>query len=192
MNHDTLNIGYGLCGSFCTLTQSVKQMEQLATKGHKIYPIMSPITYSTDTRFGTCKGFIEKIEKLSGQKVMHTIAHVEPIGPKSYLDILVVAPCTGNTIGKLANGIYDTSITLAIKAQLRNKKPVVLAVATNDGLANSAQNIGRVMNLPNVYLVPMGQDDPLGKPDSLIADFGKLEETIQKAMLGEKVQPAIF
>ena len=192
MNNDIFKIGYGLCGSFCTLTQSVKQMEKLAEKGHKIYPIMSPITYGIDTRFGTCKGFIDKIEGLSGEKVMHTIAEVEPIGPKSYLDILVVAPCTGNTLGKLANGIYDTSITLAIKAQLRNKKPVVLAVATNDGLANSAQNIGRVMNLPNVYFVPMAQDDPIGKPDSVIADFEKVEETVMKAMNGEKTQPIIF
>lgn len=186
---DGKNIGYGLCGSFCTLAQSVEQLRTLAAGGYNLYPILSEITYSTDTRFGNAADFIREIESICGRPVLHTIPQVEPIGPRGYLDALIIAPCTGNTVGKLANGIYDSSITMAAKAELRNHKPVILAVATNDGLGNSAGNIGRLMAVRHLYFVPMGQDDPVGKPESLIAHFDRIEATLESALSGKQLQP---
>ncbi|MEG0541700.1 MAG: dipicolinate synthase subunit B [Angelakisella sp.] len=183
------SIGYGFCGSFCTLAQSVEQLRALGNQGYALHPIMSEITYSTDTRFGLCADFINEIECICGRSILHTIPQVEPIGPKGYLDALIIAPCTGNTIGKLANGIYDTSITMAVKAQLRNHKPVILAIATNDGLSGSAKNIGRLLTMHNLYIVPMQQDDPLHKPDSLISDFSKIEATLLAALEGRQLRP---
>ncbi len=192
MSTKKISVGFCMCGSFCTLDTAITALENLVDEGYDIYPIMSQITYTTSTRFGEASEFIARIEKASGREVLHTIPEVEPIGPKNYLDILIVAPCTGNTLGKLVGGIYDSSVTLAVKAQLRNKKPVVLAVATNDGLANSAQNIGKMLAMPNVYPVPLGQDDPISKPDSLVADFSRISETIEKALKHERVQPVFF
>jgi len=183
------SIGYGFCGSFCTLAQSVEQLRALVNQGYALHPIMSEMTYSTDTRFGLCADFIAEVEDICGRSILHTIPQVEPIGPKGYLDALIIAPCTGNTIGKLANGIYDTSITMAVKAQLRNHKPVILAIATNDGLSGSAKNIGRLLTMHNLYIVPMQQDDPLHKPDSLISDFSKIEATLLAALEGRQLRP---
>ena len=187
-----LSVGYCLCGSFCTLGQSIAVLQTLAEKAYDLHPIMSEITYSTDTRFGRCQDIRERVEAICGRPVLHTIPQVEPIGPRAYLDVLVVAPCTGNTLGKLAGGIYDTSVTLAVKAQLRNHRPVALAVATNDGLGNSAQNIGRLMAVRGLYFVPMAQDDPVGKPESLVADFGRIEDTLCAALAGRQLQPVYF
>lgn len=187
-----ITIGYCMCGSFCTLAQSVAVLHDLAERDYLIYPIMSEITYSTDTRFGSCEDLRSRVESICGRPVLHTIPQVEPIGPKGYLDALIVAPCTGNTIGKLANGIYDTSVTMAVKAQLRNHKPVLLAVATNDGLGASARNIGRLLAARNLYFVPMSQDDPVGKPESLISDFDKIAPALTAALEGRQLQPVYF
>lgn len=183
------NIGYGFCGSFCTLAQSVEQLRTLVAAGYNMHPIMTEITYTTDTRFGNCADFIAEIESICGRPILHTIPQVEPIGPKGYLDALIISPCTGNTIGKISGGIYDSSVTLAIKAELRNHKPVILALATNDGLSGSAGNIGRLLTMHNIYFVPMAQDDPIHKPDSLIADFSLIEATLTEALAGRQLKP---
>lgn len=183
------SIGYALCGSFCTLERSVATLQRLAGEGYRLYPIMSEITYSTDTRFGTAESWRKRIEDICGRPVMHSIVEVEPIGPKGYLDALVVAPCTGNTLGKLAGGIYDSAVTMAIKAQLRNHRPVLLAPATNDGLGASARSLGRLMTARNLYFVPMRQDDPVSKPESLVSDFDRISESLKAALDGKQLQP---
>lgn len=187
-----LKIGYALCGSFCTLSESVQYLELLKNQGADVFPIMSPTAYSTDTRFGKAADFAERIEAICGKKIIHTIASAEPIGPQKLLDILVVAPCTGNTLGKLACGIYDTSVTLAVKAHLRNDRPVVLAPATNDALSASARNIGHLMNMKNIYFVPFAQDDPVNKATSCIADFSRIPEAVKAALVGKQLQPLLL
>ncbi len=181
-------LGFALCGSFCTLGQVVEQLGVLREE-YDLYPIMSPIVYTTDTRFGRAEDFRWAVEDACGRKIMSTIPEVEPIGPKGWLDALAVAPCTGNTLGKLAGGITDTPVTMAVKAQLRNAKPVILAVSTNDGLSASARNIGLLMNCRNVYFVPMAQDDPVGKPTSLVADFRLIGKAVEAALAGRQLQP---
>lgn len=184
-----IKVGFAVCGSFCTFSQALPQMERLVKMGADVTPIMSPAAYSTDTRFGRREEINQKIESFCGKKIIHTIASAEPIGPKKLLDILVVAPCTGNTAAKIALGITDTPVALAVKAHLRNSRPVVLAIATNDALGASAKNIGLLMNTQNIYFVPMSQDDAKGKPNSLVADFSKLCETCACALNGEQFQP---
>jgi len=186
-----IKIGYAVCGSFCTFSQSIPVLESLAAEGAHIVPVMSETAYSTDTRFGRAEYFRERIEKAAGQEIIHTIAAAEPIGPKKLLDVLVIAPCTGNTLAKLALGVTDTPVTMAAKAHLRNGRPLILAVATNDGLAASAKNIGMLMNTQNVYFVPYGQDDSEGKPNSLIAHFDLIPDTIRAAMEGRQIQPLL-
>ena len=187
------NLGYALCGSFCTLAQSVEALAALAATGvYELYPIMSEITYSTDTRFGRAEDFRRQVEELCGRSILHTIPQVEPIGPKGYLDLLVVAPCTGNTLSKLAAGITDSCVTMAVKAHLRGGKPVILAPATNDALSGSARSLGTLMNTRNIYLVPMAQDDPQGKPTSLIADFGRIGQAVEAALERRQLQPIFF
>ncbi len=186
-----LKIGYAVCGSFCTFSRAIPVMEQLAAEGARVTPVMSPTAYSTDTRFGRAEDFNRRIEAACGCSIIHTIDAAEPIGPKKLLDVLVIAPCTGNTLAKLALGVTDTPVTMAAKAHLRNGRPLVLAIATNDGLAASAKNIGALMNTRNVYFVPFGQDDPTGKPGSLIAHFELIPETIEAAMNGRQIQPLL-
>lgn len=186
-----IKIGYAICGSFCTFSQSIPVLEQLAEQGAQITPIMSCTAYSTDTRFGRAEDFVDRIQTASGREVIHTIDSAEPIGPKMLLDVLVIAPCTGNTLAKLALGVTDTPVTMAAKAHLRNGRPLVLAVATNDGLAASSKNIGLLMNTRNVYFVPFGQDDCDGKPTSLIAHFDQIPATIKAAMEGRQIQPLL-
>ena len=181
--------GFAMCGSFCTFAQVLPQMERLAKMGAEITPIMSQVAFSTDTRFGRAEEINGKIEETCGKKIIHTIAAAEPIGPKKLLDIMIVAPCTGNTAAKIALGITDTPVALAVKAHLRNARPVVLAMATNDALGASAKNIGLLMNTQNIFFVPMRQDDVKGKPNSLVADFSKLCETCACALNGEQFQP---
>ena len=181
-------VGFALCGSFCTLQKAMEQMEKLS-KHYSILPIMSQNAYETDTRFGKAADFIGEAERISGRSVLHTIVETEPIGPKSMVDAMVVCPCTGNTLSKLANGITDTPVTMAVKSSLRIGIPVVLCVASNDSLGASGPNIARLMNTKNVFLVPMSQDDPVKKPFSLVADFSLLEETLEAALQKRQLQP---
>ena len=185
-------IGYAFCGSFCTVKQSLEALKELVNQGYAVKPIMSQMVYNTDTRFFKAKDLIEEVENICGEKIINTIAAAEPIGPKNLLDLIVVAPCTGNTLAKTALGITDTPVTMAVKAHLRNNKPVVLAIATNDALGASAKNIGLLHNTNNIYFVPYGQDDPYSKNNSLVCDFSKIPETVSKALNGEQIQPVII
>jgi dipicolinate synthase subunit B len=185
------NIGFALCGSFCTFSKVIPMIEELQEKGYSLYPIMSDAAYFTDTRFGTAQSFREKIETICKRNIIHTIYDAEPIGPKKMLDALVIAPCTGNTLAKLAGGIADTSVTLAAKAHLRNNRPIVVAVSTNDALAGAASNIGQLLATKNYYFVPMGQDDPQNKPTSVVAHFSKIPETLHAALSGNQIQPIL-
>ena len=187
-----IKLGYAFCGSFCTINISLSVLKELAEYDIDITPIMSEITYSTDTRFAKSQEFNLKVEELCGKKIILTVPGAEPIGPKNLLDVIVVAPCTGNTISKIALGITDTSVTMAVKAHLRNNKPVILGIATNDALGATAKNIGLLHNPKNIYFVPYGQDDPVGKNNSLICDFTKIPQTIETALKGEQIQPVIL
>ena len=187
-----MTVGFALCGSFCTFEAVLREMEKLTSGGARVLPIMSQAAAFTDTRFGKAEEFCEKIEKICGQKVIADIGGAEPIGPKNLIDILLIAPCTGNTLGKLANGITDTTVTMAAKSHLRNLKPVLIAVSTNDGLSGSAKNIGRLLNRKNIFFVPYGQDDAVNKPASLMSDFTKIPAALDSALKGEQLQPVLF
>ena len=182
-------IGFALCGSFCTFSQAIPQMEALRGEGADIVPIMSQTAAYTDTRFGRAEDFRAKIEDISGRRIITTIHDAEPIGPKSMLDLLVIAPCTGNTLSKLALAVTDTSVTMAAKAHLRNGKPLLIALATNDGLAGSGANLGTLLRAKSIYFVPLRQDGPLNKPASLVAVFEKLVPAAQAALEGRQLQP---
>ena len=184
-------IGFAFCGSFCTFRKTMDILKQLA-ESYEIVPIFSPASYSTDSRFGTAESWQKEAAEICGREPLHTIEEVEPFGPRKLLDLLVIAPCTGNTLGKLANGIADTSVTLACKAHLRNGRPVVLAVSTNDGLAANAENIGKLLNRKHYYFVPFGQDSPQGKPYSLVADMALLPQTVDAALRGAQIQPILL
>ncbi len=186
MSNET--VGFALCGSFCTFKKVIPQMKRLVDEGYRVIPIMSHTAYTTDTRFGKAKDFNKEIEEICKENIIYTIIGAEPIGPKELLDALIIAPCTGNTIGKLANGISDTSVTLATKAHLRNERPVIIAVSTNDALGNSAKNIGTLMNSKNIYFVPMEQDDYINKPNSIVADFKYIPDTLRE-VLATRQQP---
>lgn len=185
-------VGFAICGSFCTFSKVIPQIANLRKLNYNIIPIMSEMAYSTDTRFGKAQDFIDEIEETASNKVIHTIKDTEPIGPQKLLDALIIAPCTGNTLGKIANGITDTSVTMAAKSHLRNKRPVLIAVSTNDGLGNSAKNIGQLLNCKNIYFVPMGQDDSAKKPNSIIADFDKIPEALEYALKNKQIQPIVL
>ena len=187
-----LKVGFALTGSFCTFTKVVKEVENLANEGAEIFPIISDSVDKFDTRFGTAEELKTKLKALTGKNIISSIVEAEPIGPKSYLDILVVAPCTGNTIAKIANAITDTTVTMAVKAHLRNDKPVVLAVSTNDGLGANAKNLGVLLNTKNLYFVPFGQDDPIKKCNSLVAKFEMIVPTIESALDGKQIQPMLL
>ncbi len=184
-------VGFAMCGSFCTIEKCTKCLEKLKETGIDIIPIMSETVYSTNSRFNKASELIEKVESICSNKVLHTITMTEPIGPKKLLDALIIAPCTGNTLSKIANAITDTSVTMAAKAHLRNKRPLIIAISTNDGLSNSAKNIGVLLNMKNVYFVPFGQDDPINKQTSLVADMNKIGETLDLALKGEQIQPLL-
>lgn len=192
MDFEGLKIGFAMTGSFCTLSKVIAELEVLKKQNADIIPIMSEIVWNTDTRFGKAEDFKNRVLEITGKNIIHDIKSAEPIGPKNLLDALIVAPCTGNTISKMANGITDSCVAMAAKATLRNKCPVIIAISTNDGLGTSAKNIGILLNKANVYFVPFGQDDPKGKPDSLVADMAKISETLSLAMKGKKLQPQIF
>ena len=187
-----LNVGFALTGSFCTFSKAISIMSELKEKGYNIVPIMSYNAYSTDTRFGKAADFREKIEGICEHRIISSIAEAEPIGPKKLLDILIIEPCTGNTLAKLANSIADTPVTLAAKSHLRNGRPVLLAVSTNDALAGAAKNIGSLMNYKNIYFIPYNQDDSENKPTSIVADFSLTERALLAALSGKQLQPMII
>ena len=186
------NIGFCMTGSFCTFHTVIEELKKLKKTGANIIPIMSYNSYQLDTKFGKAKTFIEEIESITEHKIIHTIPEAEPIGPKRLTDIIVIVPCTGNTLGKLANGITDTPVLMATKSNLRNGNNVVIGVSTNDGLAASAQNIGKLLNRRNYYFVPFRQDNPITKPRSLLFDPKMIIKTIEMALNDEQVQPILL
>ena len=192
MDFSNYHIGYGITGSFCTFAQTRKAVMQLKEMGAKITPIFSYQTQTTDTRFGSAKEFVEGICDLTESEGIRTIVQAEPIGPNNFLDIMVIAPCTGNTAAKLCNGIIDTPVLMAAKAHMRNGKPLVIAISTNDALGMNFKTIGQLMNMKNIYFVPFGQDNARGKPNSMIANLELLPETIEMAMKGKQIQPVIL
>lgn len=188
---DKIRLGFAMCGSFCTFKLMLEELERLA-KDYDITPIMSQGAAFTDTRFGKAEDFRRRVAEICGREPITTIADAEPIGPRALLDVLVIEPCTGNTLGKLANGITDTPVTMAAKAHLRNGRPLVLAVSTNDALGASARNIGTLMNAKNIFFVPMRQDSPRGKPASVVADFSETAAAIKSALEGRQTQPLLL
>lgn len=187
----SLSIGFAMTGSFCTYAKVFPVFEQLSQKFDRVIGIMSGCAAETDTRFGEAEAFVNRLWELSGGHVLTTIPEVEPVGPQKLLDVLVVAPCTGNTVAKLASGITDTTVTMACKSHLRNGRPLVLAIATNDGLGANAENIGKLLIRKNVFFVPFGQDDPVNKPNSLVADFTMMPEAVHAALEGRQLQPVL-
>lgn len=183
-----MKIGFALCGSFCTYDKVFPIME-LLSRDYEVVPIFSQAAYTTDSRFGTAREHIETAADICGTAPLHTIAQVEPIGPKKLFDILVIAPCTGNTLAKLAHGIADGPVTMAAKSHLRNGRPVLVAVSTNDALAGAAENIGKLLVRKHYYFVPFGQDDAFGKPTSMVADFSQIPQALEEALEGRQVQP---
>ena len=186
-----MTVGFALCGSFCTYDRIFPVMERL-TKSYDIIPIFSQSAYTTDSRFGTADDHIAKAEAICGKPPLHTLAEVEPIGPKRLLDALVIAPCTGNTLAKLAHSIADGPVTMAAKSHLRNGRPVVVAISTNDALGGAAENIGKLLAQKHYFFVPFGQDDAFGKPTSIVADFSKIPQTVELALEGKQIQPLLL
>ena len=186
-----MRVGFAMCGSFCTYAQVFPVMEELS-KTHTVIPIFSEAACHVDSRFGTALDHQAKAEAFCGVPPLHTLAQVEPIGPKKLLDILVIAPCTGNTLAKLAHGIADGPVTMAAKSHLRNGRPVLLAVSTNDALAGAAENIGKLLARKHYYFVPFGQDDALGKPTSMVADFRQIPQALEAALEGRQIQPILL
>ena len=186
-----MTVGFALCGSFCTYDRIFPVMERL-TKSYDIIPIFSQSAYTTDSRFGTADDHIAKAEAICGKPPLHTLAEVEPIGPKRLLDALVIAPCTGNTLAKLAHSIADGPVTMTAKSHLRNGRPVVVAISTNDALGGAAENIGKLLARKHYFFVPFGQDDAFGKPTSVVADFSQIPQTLEQALEGKQLQPLLL
>jgi len=191
MEWNKLKIGVAICGSYCTFDDIVTQIEMIRDAGADILPIMSENAASKDTRFGTASSFKKKILELTGKQIICTIEEAEKVGPNNMVDIIIIAPCTGNTLAKLANGITDTSVLMAVKGHMRNNKPVVISVSTNDALGFNLENIGKLLNAKNIYFVPFRQDNFAAKPKSMIAHSRLIMPTIQKALAGEQIQPVI-
>lgn len=185
------SIGFAMTGSFCTFERVLKQMEALVRRGYEVLPVLSFNAGTLDTRFMTAEHLRARIVEITGNEPIDTLAGAEPIGPKKMTDVFLIAPATGNSLAKLAGGIYDTPVLLGAKSHLRNDRPLVLAVSTNDGLGAAAQNIGRLLNVRNIYFVPFGQDDPVKKPRSLVADFSQIPRTIAAALSGVQMQPML-
>ena len=185
-------VGFAICGSFCTHEKVLRELEHLTQVYDTVIPIFSEASAATDTRFGTARDLADRVRALTGREILSSVREVEPIGPKALLDVLVIAPCTGNTAAKLAAGVTDGAVTMAAKAHLRNGRPVVLAGASNDGLSGGARNIGELLNRKNYFFVPFGQDDPVRKPCSLIADFTQIVPTVEAALEGRQLQPLLL
>lgn len=192
MNAEKLRVGFAVCGSYCTFSQVFPVMEQMAKIYGTVQPIFSERSAVTDTRFGSASSFLEWAERCTGCRPILSIREAEPIGPKKLLDVLVIAPCTGNTLAKLAAGVTDSSVTMAAKAHLRNGRPLVIAPSTNDGLTVSLRNLGELALRKHVYLVPFRQDDPEKKPTSLVADMTLIPETVEAALEGRQLQPVLL
>jgi dipicolinate synthase subunit B len=186
-----MHVGFALCGSFCTFDKAFASMAEVAGI-HTVTPIFSQAAYTIDSRFGTAESHIHRAAAICGREPLHTIAQVEPIGPKKLLDALIIAPCTGNTLAKLAHSIADGPVTMAAKSHLRNGRPVLIAVSTNDALAGAAENIGRLMGRKHYFFVPFGQDDPKAKPTSMVADFDKLLPALEAALENRQYQPMLL
>ena len=189
---EQVSVGYAFCGSFCTFDRAMTALERVKARYGRVLPIISEAGAANDTRFGNAHDFMREMERICDRRVVDTIVKAEPIGPKKLLDVLVICPCTGNTLAKLAAGISDSAVTMAAKAHLRNGRPLVLAVSTNDGLGASARNIGELLCRKNVYFVPFGQDDCREKPASLVADFTLVNDTIDAALEGRQLQPLLL
>ena len=187
-----LTFGYALCGSFCTFSQAFRAFEALRAAGAELFPIMSDNAYALDTRFGSAAAMRARLREVCGREIWHTLPDVEPIGPKKLLDLVLVAPCTGNTLAKLARGACDTAAAMAVKSHLRNGGNVLLAVSTNDGLAVSLRNLGDLNCRKNLYLVPFRQDNPLTKPNSLVADMNQIPAAVAAAAQGKQLQPVLL
>ena len=187
-----IRVGFAFCGSFCTYDQVMPALERARARYGDVTPIISEKSAETDSRFGPAHEFIREMERICDRRVIDTIPKAEPIGPKKLLDALIIAPCTGSTLSRLANGMSDTSVTMAAKAMWRNGRPVVVAVSTNDGLAGSAKNIAALLDKKHVFFVPYRQDDPVGKPTSLVADFTKINDTVDAALRGRQLQPLLL
>ena len=186
-----MNIGFALCGSFCTFGQVFPVMAELA-KDHRVIPIFSQASSTVDSRFGSSADFLAQAAEITGNTPLLSIPAVEPIGPKKLLDALVIAPCTGNTLAKLAHSIADTPVTMAAKSHLRNGRPILIAISTNDALAGAAENIGKLLSRRHYYFVPFGQDDPVSKPTSIVADFQKIPQALTAALEGYQMQPILL
>lgn len=186
-------VGFAFTGSFCTFKAVIEELKKIKNEKADILPIMSYNSYNLDTKFGKAQKYIDQVKDITEkEEIIHTIQDAEPIGPKKLTDVMVIAPCSGNTIAKLANGITDTPVLMAAKSHLRNNNPVVLAISTNDGLSGSAENIGKLLNRNNYFFVPFKQDNPITKPRSLVADFKYLIPTIELALDGEQIEPILL
>lgn len=190
MNLENKKVGFAFTGSFCTFEKTIQELEKLTQiNGLEIFPIMSFNSYNLDSKFGSAKDFIKRIENITNNSIIHTISDAEPIGPKKMFDILIVAPCSGNTIAKLSNDIIDTPVAMAVKSHLRNDRPVVIAISTNNALSGAAENIGRLLNRKNYYFVPFKQDNPISKPNSVVFDSTYIKRTLEYALDKEQIQP---
>ena len=192
MKFKDLKIGFALTGSFCTFSKTIPKIKELVKEGAEVIPIMSYNAYELDTKFGKAEDFIAQIEEITGYKIIHTIQGAEPIGPKKMTDIMIIAPATGNTIAKLANGITDTPVTMAAKSHLRNDRPLVIAPSTNNGLSGNAENLGRLLNRRNYYFVPFKQDNPITKPRPIVYDAEYIIKTLELALNGEQISPILL
>jgi dipicolinate synthase subunit B len=188
---DGIKVGFALTGSFCTFEKTLPEIEKLVKEGADVTAIISNSVDKYDTRFGYTNDLKTNLKQVTGKEIVSTIVGAEPIGPKALLDVLVVAPCTGNTLAKVANAVTDTSVTMAVKAHLRNQKPVVIAISTNDGLSANAKNLGLLLNTRNIYFVPFGQDDPMKKCNSLVANMELILPTVLEALKGKQLQPIL-
>ena len=189
---EKVRVGFAFCGSFCTYSEVMPALERARARYGDVTPIVSEKSAGTDSRFGPAHEFLREMERICDRRVIDSIPKAEPIGPQKLLDVLVIAPCTGSTLARLANGFSDTAVTMAAKAMWRNGRPVVIAISTNDGLGASAKNIGLLMEKKHVFFVPYRQDDPVGKPTSLVADFSRINDAVDAALEGRQVQPVLL
>lgn len=187
-----IRVGFALTGSHCTMDEIIAEIEAIKKDGAEVIPITSYSVDQTDSRYGTAEKWKGDLQKITGEQIISTIVDAEPVGPGKMFDVLVIAPCTGNTVAKLANAITDTPVLMAAKSHLRNQRPVVLAISTNDGLGLNARNVGVLINTKNIYMVPFGQDNPIGKPNSLKADMSMIAETVLTALQGKQIQPMLL
>ena len=192
MNYNGITVGYALTGSHCTFDEVMPQIQRFVDLGAKVIPIVSQTIMTTDTRFGTSSHWQKQLKDITGNDMISSIVDAEPLGPSKLLDVLVIAPCTGNTTSKLANAMTDGPVLMAAKAQMRNQRPLVLAISTNDGLGLNASNIAKLLIMKHVYFVPFGQDNPVQKPNSLVARMDLIPEACSAALEGKQLQPLII